>query len=721
MMHTIKKTSLLFLILLFAEINYGMQHSPYATTPYRYASDDENSIEEDFLHDNHPQSENLYIYYNNLLYNELLPQVYGSNKPLEPVLGQKAQKTDLSSDAIIERILKDIQTRLSKNINPSTLAPYIKVFQKLQENEQLNNENQAYEAAEYIIYGVLRGLCRNTIAQKLRLAYQSLANQLSQAGQLPTAEDIVQYFELNKTDTNFNFSTQEQQQILQALAQLYANNQKLTELIQGALKILHVPAPAQKSSFMAQPISIQTPQKTSINEELKKLSQEADRLTKAAYFSPEMQQAVLQVINKDFTINIQTGFVQNLPNAKTIIQAIGTVNDKQAKINALYAALEATHIAIFIAGIEAAYANPGYIFTAPRVHPELIKILTQQKKDLNDQLYNIYPNWVSQAATSVYDFIFGTFSIHNSRALLAIPLTNNQTIYTIEPKLLAQIVKKNSYTNYSDYDTAANLLFKQCFIAQQHNISHGKPILPINIKEYISASNYIFNNFPDIQSLCDAAENLVAKAQNASATKEKIVQAKDQAHELLLNIRQAIQTALYIANKNSSFYLGYVFSPTITAYLDGIVNQLMLYDTKLSILCKDINLGATAADSQRDIIWTRISLLAAGLAIGATIDFTQGFGTSAQAISTGINVTGKEIYNLATLPFANSTQPQVQLTTSTQSTPLTEPTTEAQNPMPLPLKTDSATLPTQIPVKNDNYSIRSNDDFIATFLSNISL
>ena len=110
------------------------------------------------------------------------------------------------------------------------------------------------------------------------------------------------------------------------------------------------------------------------------------------------------------------------------------------------------------------------------------------------------------------------------------------------------------------------------------------------------------------------------------------------AHWLFLQIRKAIQTAMYIANKNSNFYAGYILPPAITKYLDGIVNQLIEYDHTLSKRCKDQKLGAHQEDLQRDKMWTNITMAATGLGtaigIGYGIDYISGAGTSAKLAET---------------------------------------------------------------------------------------
>jgi hypothetical protein len=69
------------------------------------------------------------------------------------------------------------------------------------------------------------------------------------------------------------------------------------------------------------------------------------------------------------------------------------------------------------------------------------------------------------------------------------------------------------------------------------------------------------------------------------------------------------------------------------------VHQLVKYDEKLSTLCKNQQLGATADDLKRDKIWNAITVTASAAAIlGATaaaIDYSAGTGTSANMIAQG--------------------------------------------------------------------------------------
>ena len=419
---------------------------------------------------------------------------------------------------------------------------------------------------------------------------------------------------------------------------------------------------------------------------------QADKLIELSYFSPEMQQAVLTSVNKPFKVNVVTGKVQDIPTVAQIIASAPVENT--TKLNGLHAALEATRTAIFLAGLNVAYDNPNYVFFAPNISsnlfmpaidPELKKSLNERETDILMALqqipeYHSWWSWIPDDLVSMFTLTGKKLQADVAQLLdsMVNPLNFNPDVgnldspgnlVTISGNTLQELIKHFNYKQKVNPQQAANLLFKQCFIAQQifdndpvqqFFPADAWPLYPIPAGQTVSSANYIFDRFEvvrqvniypnkhdanDYNQFHHAAINATyahtidelcnAISQNAAILPHNTLQA----HLLFLRIRKAIQTAIFIANKNSNYYLGYVLPVNIIKYLDSVVHQLVKYDEKLSALCKNQQLGATVDDLKRDKIWNAITVTAsAAVALGVTatvIDYGAGAGASANMIAQG--------------------------------------------------------------------------------------
>lgn len=423
---------------------------------------------------------------------------------------------------------------------------------------------------------------------------------------------------------------------------------------------------------------------------------QANKLIEQSYFSPEMQYAVLACVNKEFKVNVVTGKVENLPTVLDIVNSSPT--DNTIKINGLHAALEAVQVARFYAKLNIAYDNPAYVFFAPTLSSnlflmpsldeELEEQLTNYEKDIKTALqqipeYNSVWSWIPTDLVNMFTITSRGETtqqiIQESKLEFNADINNlDKRTYpgnfvTIAGSTLKDVIKNFDYKQKVNVQQAANLLFKQCFIAQQTFPKQDWPLYCTPLGNTVTASNYIFDRFevtrtkinsqtnsqfeqinkqsiqPTYAENIDELCNIIAQSANIAPHNQL------QAHLLFLRIRKAIQTAMYIANKNSNFYIGYILPPAITKYLDGIVQQLILYDQKLSALCKNQQLGATKDDLLRDKIWNNITGVATGLgvlgAVATAIDYGYGAGTSVKiAENSAENATyygGKALANTA--------------------------------------------------------------------------
>lgn len=428
---------------------------------------------------------------------------------------------------------------------------------------------------------------------------------------------------------------------------------------------------------------------------------QADKLIEQSYFSPEMQYAVLACVGRPFKVNVVTGKVSEIPIVTEILSASYNSNiDAKIRRNALHAALEAVQVARFYAKLNIAYDNPAYVFFAPTLSsnrflmPSLdenleLAFLNREEgiqdaiKTLNEsEGYSFIWSWIPTDLVNMFSITprgLTSQAIQESKLEFNADVNNlDKNTYpgnfvTITGNTIKDLIKNFDYKQKVNVQEATNLLFKQCFIAQQAFPTEDWPLFCTPLGSAVNASNYIFDRFEVTRTKIMKQDNspfLQVNTQSINPTHAKNIDElcgiistsadtpphnRLQAHLLFLRIRKAIQTAMYIANKNSNFYAGYILPPAITKYLDGIVNQLIIYDRKLSILCKDQKLGATKDDLLRDKIWTNITGVATGLGIIAAgftaIDYVSGAGTSAKlAETTAESATyygGKAVVNTA--------------------------------------------------------------------------
>jgi hypothetical protein len=416
-----------------------------------------------------------------------------------------------------------------------------------------------------------------------------------------------------------------------------------------------------------------------IPEPVARADQQVDRLIERSYFSPEMQYDVIQCAakeeNRQFKINVVTGKPSHIPTIDNIIEF--QANDdaaKKIKMNALFSAYEAVNIACFLAGLEQAYASPDYILHAPGLSSQLTQgaaslvgkidifmppvdqdILTElqnKKNRITQTLSELRQNlnissWVASYLPTTVVSMFSpqtTPPPNATRQIFTRPANSNdpKNIVTLAPALIQNIVKNFDYKSIKQSIDTANLLFQQCFLAQRTvpSFGIGSIITCIPRSNTITPTNYIFNaQFSaaskhytlTVDNLCNFITSQVNDHDPTTPT---------QAHELFKEMRKAVQTAIYIANKNSNLYTGYIIPPAINRYFDSVVGQLMHYDTKLSQLCKNENYGGRYDDYYRDMVWSTITLIAAGLTAATIIDTIAGPGTSSNAIQHGAQQIG---------------------------------------------------------------------------------
>lgn len=359
----------------------------------------------------------------------------------------------------------------------------------------------------------------------------------------------------------------------------------------------------------------------------------AQRLTLESYITPEMQWEILSILDqKEATINRFTGDMQEILSIDNLLAVIYKkmqspidAQQKETLKNGLRTMLEATEIALFVANAEAAQKDPKFILYQT-VNSQLLASLDNQKQNLQRILNEVNRIQVGEQS-SYFSWIWGSSDTSNSTKTpgadspITVAINPQSPIVAIPSELMASIIKNNDYKQTADKTKAANLLFKQCFIAQQHHLKDLYRIsqIRINLQSPVSADNYIYGNFPDFYRICQIAKDLVPNNQYRSDLRSTPSREQQQAHLLLVHARQAIETAVYIANKKSNINLGYLLPQFIKSRLDEILGKLLEYNTQINILCKDPQLGATVDDIYQEEQQANILKFAAGIAVTAVV------------------------------------------------------------------------------------------------------
>ncbi|MBP6870013.1 hypothetical protein KBC04_03970 [Candidatus Babeliales bacterium] len=352
--------------------------------------------------------------------------------------------------------------------------------------------------------------------------------------------------------------------------------------------------------LMIEQISFADANNLYLYEESKNPADKANRYIEEAYITPMMQADVLDFYEKPFIIDAitrmpvlyelngiaiedkETKKQQVMPTIEELIEyttpSLLSRELKKRTLNALHASLEAIDIAKFVVTLEASYFYKD-------VDPKLYEILNE-KTDKVHQLIDVIESMPAKSENR--PFTYNYKDIH--------PTSIHHFIFSQEQ--VAAIVKNNDFkkliedrSNRTKLMKAANLLVKQCFIAQQlhlkDHIRFGK--LAQEIKD-IYYGNYIYELFPGVETLIKTAKNMPTE--------------KDQ-NKMFKHIRQAVQTALYIAHKNSNYYL--TTDPFIAIFKE--------WDAKLAEFCTNPEYGADQRDIDYENRRSNLTLFAAGTAV----------------------------------------------------------------------------------------------------------
>lgn len=408
-----------------------------------------------------------------------------------------------------------------------------------------------------------------------------------------------------------------------------------------------------------------------------------EELIQQSYITPELQWSILNYMDHQAQIilDLTTGMPYKKYSSNEILTQIAQDlqlpmrNEKKERMkHALHAMMEATHIANFRASLQAAYQS-----TPVHTTLNLTEIFQQKQQHIQaclDRVNRISTSDEAPSNTSYVSWFFSPTSnqqLPQSTDVKQVYINRQTQTATISPETMEGIVQKNDYKRQDSAAAGAVLLFKACFIAQPERLTQDVPHFPdlaIKIPANINQYTYIFDEYNSFDDIVAQATNHVHNVAERTKETDPLTDEHNQAHTLLLHTRQAVDTALYIANKNSSYNIGYAILPvsitkTINSYLDGIVAELMKYEAKLSELCTDPKYGATELDLKKSDEWSTISKVAAGL------------------IVTGAVVGAIHVVNPTVISSVSSYLPSVTgWLPSWGSTATTPVQTPIQNPMP---------------------------------------
>ncbi len=310
----------------------------------------------------------------------------------------------------------------------------------------------------------------------------------------------------------------------------------------------------------------------------------ANDLIASCYISLDMQDAVLSLFDKVVIINTRTGKIAGLPDVEAIINKSAELStipiNKNKIVRALDAAYQAVQIAIFIASTEQLYSQ-AYYFFKPQNNSRFIAVLKNKKVNLEKIVAQTNPNW-SQ-------YVWQSLTTNRAFAI-----TNHETLPTTTPMIdqpilqaddlvltkndIQRLLNNTNVNNAHDYKKLgysalqqANLLFEQCFIAQQHHI-----YFPEFADLHITPPTYRPARSITIPLIIKYAQELENRDLPIL-------------HQLLLDTRLAIQTALDIATRNSTYIGSSLLNPIYIR--DPLVMQLQSYDADIATLLADPNYG----------------------------------------------------------------------------------------------------------------------------------
>ncbi len=324
----------------------------------------------------------------------------------------------------------------------------------------------------------------------------------------------------------------------------------------------------------------------------------ADDFVAQSYISPAMQAPIFALYEKPFIVDNTTGAPVLLDDTNsprpwpTIDQILEQIGQDKNQRNAAIAVKESIGIAIENARLT-------FALQADETNLQAMKSQeTQVMQDLAAQKQNI-ENVVEQQITNNADPIFNDEDITTIENEIA-NLDPNADVTIIRQEKIAELINTQSFENLVNQgrnDKAAQLLCKECFIAQQYNFIGPK-------EDFMSP-------------LIDAALNKLSSIVDLiRLAKHNHRIDKNKAHLALSAIRKAIQTALFIAqNKYGTSW----YNPNRYIYgAHPLIKELQKMDELVRQDLIQPQYGATQADLNREYYYKLATNVALGV-IGTAV------------------------------------------------------------------------------------------------------
>lgn len=370
------------------------------------------------------------------------------------------------------------------------------------------------------------------------------------------------------------------------------------------------------------------------NKNTKNLSENANRLIEENIRGPKEQAAVLFFYQAPFVIDIMTrmpvlytlegqpimqnNIQQSIPSVKQILEKIQhssfSYESKAEALQVLKIYLDAIDDAKQVAAIEAYFdANQQNYYFYQTANAQLTEILDQQAKKIRTMIDEVKAKTISE---NHREFTYNNINLSNK----------NHILFSINN--VNEIIKHNDFrekiknrNNKEELVKAAELLIQQCFIAQQQHLKDTLRLKKFYPKDILK--NYIFQTFPNFDNLISIASEIANQDKKA-------------ANKLFKAINQAVQTALYIAKKESNYYIT----------TDPFVKILYDMHKKIDQYCINPDYGATIEDINRNAMWTALATAGYGLAIASAASAAYYYKDIPEQISSTIYNNSKAIQAL---------------------------------------------------------------------------
>lgn len=341
----------------------------------------------------------------------------------------------------------------------------------------------------------------------------------------------------------------------------------------------------------------------------------ADQLIKQSYISPGMQWGVLSIFN-DPSFDIQTDTLQigYIPTIEAIVQqtklAMARQNANQM-MYALYTALQAVDLAIYSGDIEIYYQYFDIVSQSTGIKlPEgwkslwLSKIVNNKGMEpaLKDalltkrSLVQAEINRIKGGSWSAWlSFLTTTPTLKFVQKNQAVTKFQNNQLQTTDISIIQRLVRANDYSTVlartvdQQGQAQADLLIAQCFAAQYRPINQD--ILTIYRPNAINQQTInsqqeslaLYAYFPSIDQFIRDIKSLQKNTDQGGVVRQRVFSENETTYirQLILNLREAINVALLIAQKNSSYY-EYIAGSIASSQANPIVTKLLDYEKQLT-------------------------------------------------------------------------------------------------------------------------------------------